>query len=107
MTALDDPIITFTHEPSGREVARIGRNVVGYVMPYVGGKTVVALSRCLLFDNEIQPKPAQSYDRAKVNLLRRIADWHDLSGGPYRDLADRIREQAAQIDAAAREARAS
>lgn len=77
----------------GREIAAIGGNVVGSVEPQHWGRMPRTAWRCNLFDDS----PASRADnavKARIALLRRIADWHDLAGPLYAAAAREIRRQA-------------
>lgn len=84
--------VRFRAQPFGREVACIGSNPVGSIEPAPWGRMTRASFRCSLFEGGIGR--ADSIAKAKIALLHRIADWHDLAGPLYAELAMLIRLQA-------------
>jgi hypothetical protein len=94
--------ITFTRQPSGQEIATLGKAEVGIVLPYPAGRRVGAMWRCFLFVGDRQsPNGASTIHHAKRQLILRVADWHDLAGGAHAALAEDFRAQAAALREAA------
>jgi hypothetical protein len=89
-------VVRFVPQDFGREYACIGDNPVGFVEPIRWGRLQRFAYRTTLFEAPLQFK-ADSVVRAKVALLHRIADWHDLAGPLYAEHARLIRLQADEI----------
>lgn len=94
-TSTDGPVL-FMAQGFGREIACIGANPAGEINPQPWGKVRRACWRCTLFPGGLLFR-ADSIARARIALLYRIADWHDLSGGAYAQQAKRIRMQADEM----------
>lgn len=89
-------VVRFIVKEFGREIAAIGNNPVGSIEPTDWGKLKRATWRCGLFEGALCAR-ADSNLKAKVALLHRIADWHDLAGPLYATHARLIRLQAEEI----------
>lgn len=86
-------VVRFVPQGFGREIASIGSNPVGSIEATDWGKLKRATWRCGLFEGALCSR-ADTTTKAKVALLHRIADWHDLAGPAYAPLAHVIRLQA-------------
>ncbi len=88
--------VHFVTQPFGREVAMIGDNPVGSVEPINWGRMTRASYSCSLFQAPLTFQ-CDTIIKAKIKLLHRIADWHDLAGPLYREHARRIRWQTEEF----------
>ena len=93
--SIDGPV-RFIPQAFGREIAAIGSNPVGSIELQNWGRLHRATWCCFLFDGAISSR-ADTADKAKAALLRKIADWHDLAGTLYAEHARLIRLQAEEI----------
>jgi hypothetical protein len=88
--------ITFTQK-AGSEIAMLGKNEVGMVMPYPIGRKCKAIWKSSLGDTGKMPRGASDLRNAKRQLLLHIADWHREAGEPYAARAQEFIAQAADV----------
>ena len=86
-------IVRFVPQSFDREIAAIGGNPVGWIDSAYWGKIKRAKYCCTMFDGQLELR-AENISKARVALLRRLADWYDSAGELHSDIARLIRLQA-------------
>ena len=85
--------VRFSPQAPGFEIVLLGSNPIGTIQQRSWGRMFRWGYRTSLFEAPLDFS-APNLHRARIKCLHRIADWHDLAGPLYAEIAKKIRMQA-------------